>query len=779
MMTQYQSDVVKQQVRNLYSKLEILDSDLTVIREMTGILKGGDYSIFAKVGERRTCNVELQITKDTVPSPTSPIWINKRFRVYIGILHFVLNEIIWFPIGTFAITDPSQDIAITAENTFSIQGVDFTAYLDGTLGGNLENKVIINSGDYVYNTLQNVFDNFTNFQTNIQHTETKVPYKIEKDPDDTVWDIVEELLELYLHYEGFFDAYGTFVYQPMSDLVTDSVVWDFSAPENNLIESATINYHWDEVRNRVTVNGKDDDGVYPSYTTCALSTDKGWEDCPYTVDKMGETKAFEYRLPSDIVDKVWNAAQSSTNTSSPLYEIKTLAQQNQWDKETAINETVGAEVRRFLVGKIKATALKKSFESYGLASDFDKFISSQEIAYYSYNPRSLTISESNYYKVEQCVTRAQYELDTRLSGSESVRLSIVPIYGLDANQLIYLDMTINDTPIQGKYCIDEITCKLGEAGLMDVTCHKITKNRFAFNQEILYEEAPDEWQYTEEIAEKEDGEIAALTADTASTPATLSLSPLSETTNTFLKPVVINNIFDDYMVAKYNLTLKEQKDLRDLIRITKGSTHRIRIVNDGTESRLYLNNDELFRDTGGNWHTSTYVLGADLIHNAGLVSGTSSSLSSYWNSHTLNLKLYPQTILLLDTYFPSRVIFDYNLTREEAKEIAWVGVCYGKRTSVAGDFRRANTKNYLEVCLTNSGAVIKIAESMSSYSTLYRDSNGNWYSNSKAYGQSIFENKGWIGTASSLPMYSFNEEASGLLRLDYENTMAGRNDLLS
>ena len=185
----------------------------------------------------------MQITKDIVPSPTSPIWINKRFRVYVGIFSFVLNEIIWFPIGTFAITDPSQDIAITAENTFYIQGVDFTSYLDGTLGGNLENKVIINSGDYVFNTLQNVFDNFTNFSTSIQTTEAKVPYKIEKDPDDTVWDIVEELLELYLHYEGFFDVYGTFVYQPMSDLVTDSVVWDFSGTLNINVNGVWLFFH--------------------------------------------------------------------------------------------------------------------------------------------------------------------------------------------------------------------------------------------------------------------------------------------------------------------------------------------------------------------------------------------------------------------------------------------------------------------------------------------------------------------------------------------------------
>lgn len=771
-MTKDQSDVVKQQVRNLYSKLEILDANLVVIREMTGVFKSGSYSIFAKVGERRTCDIEMQITKDIVPSPTSPIWINKRFRVYVGIFSFVLNEIIWFPIGTFAITDPSQDIAITAENTFYIQGVDFTSYLDGTLGGNLENKVIINSGDYVFNTLQNVFDNFTNFSTNIQTTEAKVPYKIEKDPDDTVWDIVEELLELYLHYEGFFDVYGTFVYQPMSDLVTDSVVWDFSAPENNLIESASIDYNWDDVRNRITVNGKDDDGVYPSYTGVALSTDKGWEDCPYTVDKMGETKSFEYKLPSDIVDKVWNAAQAETDTSSPLYEIKTLAEQNQWGKETAIDNTVGAETRRFLVGKIKGSALKKSFESYGLGDIFDSFISSKEIAYYSYNPRSLTIKETYYYKVEQCVTRAQYELDTRLSGSESVRLSIVPIYGLDVNQLIYLDMTINDTAVKGKYCIDEITCKLGEAGLMDVTCHKVTKNRFSFNQEVLYEEAPEDWQYTEEIAEKEDGNI--------SKQASVSVMSLNDvSTNSFLKPIVINNIFDDYTVAKYQLSLSEQKDLRDLLRITKGTTHRIKLVNDGKEEKLMLNNNELFKDTGGNWYIKNYVLGSDLIYNAGLVPGTSSSLSSYWNSHTLNIKLFPQVVPSLDTFLPSRVIKDYSLTHEEAKEIAWIGVCYGRRTNAKGDFRKSVSKPYLEIYFTNSGSLIKICESMNNYVLLHRDESGNWYSDNKAYGQCLFKNKGWIGTASALPMYTFDEEASGFLRLDYENTLSGKNDILA
>lgn len=81
--------------------------------------------------------------------------------------------------------------------------------------------------------------------------------------------------------------------------------------------------------------------------------------------------------------------------------------------------------------------------------------------------------------------------------------------------------------------------------------------------------------------------------------------------------------------------------------------------------------------------------------------------------------------------------------------------------------------------MTNDGAVIKIAEDMNSFLPLQRDTNKNWYSTATAYGQSLFENKGWVGDPSSLPLYEFDEEENGYLRLDYENTMAGRNDILA
>lgn len=771
MMTKDQADVLKQRERILYSKLEILDSDLHVIRELTGSFKSGDYSIFAKVGKRRTCDIELLISEDTVPSPTSPVWINKRFRAYVGIKHLATGEIVWFPIGTFTITEPNQDIAITSENTLSIKGVDFVAFLDGTLGGSLETKVVVNPGDYVNNTLQNIFASFTNFDTNISNCEFKIPYKIEKDPDEDLWSLIEEILELYLHYEGFFDVYGTFVYQKMSDLITDAVVWDFSVPENKLIQSISVDLKWDDVRNRIIVNGKDEDGVWPSYSVAALSTNPSWEDCPYTVDKLGETKAFDYVPSDELVTAAWEKIQAETDTESKLYEIKTIATQNGWDAETTVNNTLGEDIRSYLVGTILAADLKVKFDDYKLTDKFDGFINDMSLSDYRYNPRALTINESDYYKVEQCVTRAQYELDTRLSGAEEVKLTTVPIYGLDVNQLIYLDETVNNSPVKGKYCIDEISCKLGPDGTMKITAHKVTKSRFAFDQELLHEKDPDEWQYDEEVEEDASGTVVIGGAETQ----TLSRATTSEYTPS---PTVINNILDPMLVRQYKLTLAEQKDIRDLLKITKGSTHRIRIIGKPLDMKLMLGDSELFRDENGNWYTETRALGQSLIYNAGWTPG-SPSLSSYWSSVSLNIKIYPQVITQLDTFLPSQIIKDYSLTETEAKEIAWVGACYGKRTSVAGNFDRSNTEQYIEARLTNSGGVLKISESKGNYATLHRDENKNWYSDNLAYGQSLFEDKGWVGTASELPTYEFDEETNGLLRLDYTNTMAGRNDLLA
>ena len=784
MMNKDQVDVLKQRNRILHSKLEILDPSLRVVREITGFLREGSYAITNDSGSRRTCTIELHVGEDTIPSPNSAIWINKRFRAYVGIEHMLTGEVVWFPIGTFAITDPSQDITITAENQLSIKGVDFVAFMDGTLGGSLEVGVIVNPGDYIHNALKNIITEFTNFPMNIQNSEFTIPYKIELDPDEELWDLLEEILGLYLHYEGFFDVNGTFIFQKTSDLYTDAVVWDFSIPENNLINAISVDFNWDDVRNRVTVNGKDDDGFYPTYTVVALSSDPVWADCPYTVDNLGEVKAFDYTLDQVIVDQAWANVQSSTSSSPSLYEIKRLAQQNGWDKNTAIDKTIGEEVRQYCLGAFTAKELEARFEAYKLTGYFESLLNTARIDDARYNPRAIVISENDYYKVEQCITRAQYELDTRLSGSEKVRMSVVPIYGLDVNQLIYLNFTseqnkqygINtNITLEGKYCIDDINCELGEDGLMDITCHKVTKNRYAFDQGILHEKDPDSWQYQNEVQSSSTG-VVTKQSRVALMAAGTEDDSSEGTEETYNIIYTINNIFDAEFVYRYGLTMGDQKDLRDLLKITKGYDYWLHLVDKGSRKILMLGDEELMRDENGIWYTATYSIGADLSYDAG---GTVNGLPSYWDSHNVQIKLYPQVLSQLDTYLPSRVIVDYGLSEEEAKAISWVGACYGKRTATPFNFQWGETKNYLEVWMTNDGAVIKIAEDMNSFLPLQRDINKNWYSTATAYGQSLFENKGWVGDLSSLPLYEFDEEENGYLRLDYENTMAGRNDILA
>lgn len=723
MMTKDQVDVIKQRERILYSKLEILDENMHVIRELTGFLKSGDYSIFAKVGERRTCDIELVIGEDTIPSPSSPIWINKRFRTYVGIKHLAKDEVVWFPIGTFVITKPQQEITITGENTLSISGVDFVALIDDTLGGSLGTQVIVTHGDYVHNTLQNIFTEFTNFDTNIQETECKIPYEIERDPDDSLWDLIEEILDLYLHYEGFFDVNGTFIYQKMSDLITDAVVWDFSVPENKLIKSIVVNYKWDDVRNQITVNGKDDDGVYPSYTTAALSTNEAWADCPYTVDKLGESKALDYVMQGDIVTTAWSLIEAETDTESALYKFKTLAEENNWDAQTCVDKTIGEDVRSYLVGIISAKDLKAKFEEYKLGDEFDDFINTEEINDYKYNPRSLTITESDYYKVEQCITRAQYELDTRLSGAEEIKLTCVPIYGLDVNQLIYLDETVNNTEVKGKYCIDEINCKLGVSGEMSITAHKVTKSRFTFDQALLYQKEDE----NEEVKEDSSGTV---TTDTSSGSTT--------TTTT-----IINNVLDSALVRHYNLTLEEQKEICDLITITNRD---LRIVTN--DSRLQYFKEELMRDANGNWYTETYSIGQDLLQNKGWLddSGASTTFpsTSFWDKHSTLKYTVSRKIAgkLKYSYLPKQVMEVYSLTEDEAKEIVWYGISfknYFNRSSSKNDDGEVFIRRFINCYVGASGASLTICDSYKgTYNVLSRDADGNWYTDLRNYGKKLF-----------------------------------------
>ena len=96
MLSKAKLEVQIQQIRSIYIKIEILNTDDLVIDEVSGECIGGSYNINAEAPIRRTCSVKFKIFDKFLPSEKSVFWINKRFRLFVGITYLKTGEIICF-----------------------------------------------------------------------------------------------------------------------------------------------------------------------------------------------------------------------------------------------------------------------------------------------------------------------------------------------------------------------------------------------------------------------------------------------------------------------------------------------------------------------------------------------------------------------------------------------------------------------------------------------------------------------------------------------------------
>jgi hypothetical protein len=138
---QLELDLQTRLTRQIFVKIEILNQNDKVIDEVSGSAIGGNYNIDSTSAIRRTCSITFNLENGYLPSENSIFWINKRFRLYIGLKEMRTNSIYWFNKGTYAIKDPSVSIAIN-ENTISINGLDKMALYNGDIGGQLETAFI-------------------------------------------------------------------------------------------------------------------------------------------------------------------------------------------------------------------------------------------------------------------------------------------------------------------------------------------------------------------------------------------------------------------------------------------------------------------------------------------------------------------------------------------------------------------------------------------------------------------------------------------------------------
>lgn len=272
------------------------------VGEIQGNTIGGGIDINNNSPIRRTCSIDMVITDSSfLVSPNSKIWMDKWFRVELGIRSLKTDEIVWFDKGIYAINNPSIKFNPTTK-TLHIEGYDLMCTLDGTLGGELGivTKIPFNVGiPGVLETSIWKLGKISKTQMYIEQNPSPLPYDIEKSPTDTVYSILEEVRDLFMDWEMFFDENGRFVYQkiknryvanPLPNYENDVIAFSF-LEEHDLVDEYGLDYDFQNVKNKIIVWGKQlDNGIQIHYEL--VNNDP---NSPFNVDKLGV-------IPKTIVD---------------------------------------------------------------------------------------------------------------------------------------------------------------------------------------------------------------------------------------------------------------------------------------------------------------------------------------------------------------------------------------------------------------------------------------------------------------------------------------------
>lgn len=145
---EYEKALKNNSVIRCLLKIELLSSNESVIGEITKDLTydtQGQININYNQLVRRSCSLTVaNVDNKYIPSPNNPIWYNRKFKLWVGVLDDT-GDVYWWSQGVYY----SRSVTANA-HTISIEAVDKGGALDGTLKTNLADaQYIIEAGTAV------------------------------------------------------------------------------------------------------------------------------------------------------------------------------------------------------------------------------------------------------------------------------------------------------------------------------------------------------------------------------------------------------------------------------------------------------------------------------------------------------------------------------------------------------------------------------------------------------------------------------------------------------
>lgn len=516
MATQGQYNTSLQPYRDIDVKISVLDYEMIILDEISGLATQCSISVDADSDIRRTANISMvlksEYTKvglvDTIKNlywkAGNAYWYDKFVQIEVGINNVMTGEYEWVKQGIYLVNSPSIDYDAST-NSLTFQAVDLMSKMTGLRNGNLEGldyTIPVDSsitGVIESTLLQQGFTKYILYEPPVN----KTPYEIKIDAGGTSYDLLSELRDINPNWEMFFDVEGVFIFQqiPSGKVILDPTTGEKGEPTpvvddviwNKLLIDYSLDTSFEDVKNYIEVYGKCIEADY-QITKMSSESDEyiegimetSWEDF---VKKYGnfiqvgfginispdssspvfrDTPVLGIHLEFNDVDILVDSGSKCFYDNE--YYVATIEVDNEYNVTNSyINgyvQPVGIAWEEnpqspFYVGeKLSGNDFTSGTDLYVNPPTFKNMV------------RYVCSGDEydNIYTNDLCIQRAKYELYLKSRLHDSISITAVPIYWLDVNTIISYTLPQENAP--SYWLIKSISTDISASGTQTIEAIK-------------------------------------------------------------------------------------------------------------------------------------------------------------------------------------------------------------------------------------------------------------------------------------------------------------------
>lgn len=480
-ITQDDYNILRQSYIKQYIKLDLLDSNMNVVDELSSNLIGLSVTVDANADLRRSCECSLVVTDSSFEiQPGGKIFLDKYIRPWIGYLNIRTGNIQWYNQGIYLINAPSYQYD-AATYTLSFSGLDLMSKLTGLRNGELPGvPTKVPQGSDVRGAIIAALElgGFNKYIVseckNVDGAIQEVPYDIEIAQGGTVYDILKELCAILPQYQMYFDVDGVFHYELIPTGANDPVLIDDDVWQNILI-SESVNTDFENVKNYIEVYGRSHNIDHFSDNTTVDGSTVTLHIPSLTPTTTGGSPLQEWTLvgfvpPSKVTGSIYLKITAGASEAAPTilgtYKLvnKDGSGANYLEKDKYYVAQFQANHTFLDLGNDQASAV-----AYDDNPDSPFYVGNPVgsssvgiIRHVCYSGEYDNIMSNDLAK-----QRAEIELYWRCRLNDSISLATIPIPWLDVNIIMSHAMKLQGDP--KKYMIQSYNAQYGDTNSMTIS----------------------------------------------------------------------------------------------------------------------------------------------------------------------------------------------------------------------------------------------------------------------------------------------------------------------